>query len=294
MKQLLFTFLFLHIQSLVFSQVSEYKLFAKSKYEKVEKSVVKDLEKNSQDARASFVYGLLLNQKSYEKFSPENAYIQFENAKKFYYQSDEKTIGKLNKEGVIPDSIFYNRNITFDLGLEIAINKNTISDYEHFLNYYNGSISQKKKAESLRDVIAYNDAKSINTENSYVNFLRKYPNAEQKESAIKNRDICAFNDAKKAGNSQSVVTFLKKYPNSHLKEEAELEKNKLFFEEQTDGSIDGYIRFCNNNDKSYYFDLAVENIRKLSLQDRNIVGLKYLTSHAKYLKNYNSFQDDLF
>ena len=121
-----------------------------------------------------------------------------------------------------------NRNITFDLGLEIAINKNTISDYEHFLNYYNGSISQKKKAESLRDVIAYNDAKSINTENSYVNFLRKYPNAEQKESAIKNRDICAFNDAKKAGNSQSVVTFLKKYPNSHLKEEAELEKNKLF------------------------------------------------------------------
>ena len=135
-KQNLFLlFIFSCFNTLVFAQISEYKHFKKGKYEKVEKGVNKALSKDGNDARANFVQGLLRNQKKYAAFNPENAFHNFEKASKYYNQIDEKTKLKLEKEGVVLDTIFFHRNISFDLGLEYACTVNTIIAYQHFIDF---------------------------------------------------------------------------------------------------------------------------------------------------------------
>lgn len=292
--KIFYLFIVLCFHNSTLGQLSEYKLINKRKYSKIESSVTKKLSKDSTDSRSYYVYGILLNQKPYEKFNPELALTKFNAAVKYYHQLDEKSIEKMTKEGIIQDSIFYHRNITFNLGLEIATEKNTIAGYQHFIDYYVGSVSQRLIAENNRNILAFKIAKKENSEKGYIEFLAKYPNALQTDSATRNRDECAYINAKKGNSSVAIVSFIKKYPNSHLKFEAEEEKNRLLFREQTDGTVEGYVKFCKNNDKGKYFDMAIDSIEYLSLSTRNRVGLKYLTSNSKYVKNYSEFQDKLF
>jgi len=121
-----------------------------------------------------------------------------------------------------------------------------------------------------------------------------YPSAVQKDSALICRDDRAYEFALKQGKSISIIDFLRKYPNTHLKEKAELEKNKLFFTEQTDGTVDGYIRFCKKNEKSIYFDMAMDSIETISFLERNYTGIKYLLANPKQVKDFSGLQDKLF
>ena len=277
-----------------FGQIREYKLIKKEKFQKIEKSINKNLSKDSLDARSYFVKGVLYNQKKFEKFNPEIAYLNFQKSTKYYYRLDDKNRQKIDKEGIIPDTIFYHREISFELGLKIAISKNTIEGYQHFIDYYVGATTQRVSAENNRNVLAFQVAQLENTEDGYINFLQSYPNALQTDSAIKHRDGRAFETAKTKKTSEAIVAFLRKYPTTHLKLEANHEKNRWFFKEQTDGTVEGYIRFCKKNERGVYFDMSIDSIECLSLANRDVTGLKYLTSHSSYLKDYSGFQDKLF
>lgn len=134
-----FVFILMH-NCFCFGQIREYKLIKKEKFQKIEKSINKNLSKDSLDARSYFVKGVLYNQKKFEKFNPEIAYLNFQKSTKYYYRLDDENRQKIDKEGIIPDTIFYHREISFELGLKIAISKNTIEGYQHFIDYYVGVV----------------------------------------------------------------------------------------------------------------------------------------------------------
>jgi len=315
---------------LVVAQPKEYKLIQKQKFSKLESTIVKQLIKDSTNCRAHFLKGVLYNQKKFEKFSPEIAVKSFNKSLSEFYKLSVKDKEKYVKEGIITDTILYYRNVSFDFALDIAKSKNTIEGFDYFIQQFGDAQKQKIEAISQRNILAfeyakgintiesfdyfiklypesyqYSDAvklrdnlafeavKLINTEDSYASFIEKYPLSLKKNEAILLRDKQAFDVAKQANNSADIIKFLKKYPQSHLKTEAEFEKNRLFFKEQTDGSISGYIAFCRKNEKSDFFNQAVDSIRVLSIKNFDIEGAQYLLKNQRNQINSSAFQDDL-
>lgn len=275
------------------AQPREVKLIKKKKFAKLESSLAKDFSKNPQSYNGYYVKGLLHNQKVYDKFDPEVAYTSFNNALLAFYQLEEKEREKFINKGISKDSVLHHRNISCDLGLEIASNTHTIDSYQHFIDFYTQGFKQKDVAILRRDELAFAEAKATNTEESYIYFLQTYPNAVQKQQAIVLRDECAFEVAKKKENSKFILDFLRKYPDTHLRDQAEFEKNRLFFKEQTDGTIDGYIRFCSKNEASVFYDQAIDSLISMSLHYRDSKGLKFLVIHKDKIDDYTAFQDKL-
>ena len=285
--------IFILFSHLVYSQPREVKLIRKQKFEKLESSLAKQFSKNPSSCRAFYVQGLLLNTKAYSKFNPELAYSNFNNALTAFYLLNEKEYGKCKKKGIVPDSILYYRNESIDFGLEIAKSLNSSASFQHFIDVYKEAKGQMEIAILRRDELAFNEAKTLNTEESYIYFIATYPNAIQRPEAIVLRDERAFENAKNIDKSTAIIQFLSKYPNTHLRNEAEFEKNRLLFREQTDGTIEGYIRFCSKNEASEFYDQAIDSITSISLRMRDLIGLKYLVMHSDKLKDFSSYQDRL-
>lgn len=287
---LLLTFFAINVS---WAQPGEVKWIRKQKFEKLESSLAKEFSKNPGSCHAYYVQGLLYNTKTYGKYNPELAYNNFNNSLTAYYQLGEKEQAKSAKDGIIPDSILFQRNISFDLGLEIAHGKNTIESYQHYIDVFKDAVEQQKTAVLRRDELAFKKATDENTEDAYIYFIETFPMAVQRSKAIVLRDERAFESAKKMDTSSAIIQFLSKYPTTHLKREAEFEKNRLLFKEQTDGTIAGYIRFCTKNDASEFYDQAIDSIETFSLRYRDLTGLKFLVTHSDKMDDYAGFQTRL-
>lgn len=321
---------FIFSNDILFSQSKEIKLIGKQKFQKLERKLDKNLKKDSLNCMSWYFKGILLNQQNYSKHSPEQAVVCFNKSLDEFFKLGIKAREKYIKYGIISDSIRFHRNISFNLGLETAKKKNTISSYDYFITTYKDAQSQKREAIFLRDSLAFNHAKStnsvgsfdyfienypnssflsvaitnrdnlafeiaqkVNTEEAYVNFLSKYPQSHRKQEAIMLRDKQAFAEAKKGNRSSVITNFLKKYPDTHLKEEATFELNRLYFQEQTDGTVAGYITFCNKNGKSNFYNQAIDSIWVLSIKNFDVEGAQYLLKNHRNEINISSFQDEL-
>lgn len=83
------------------------------------------------------------------------------------------------------------------------------------------------------DSAAFERAKQLNTEVSYLDFIRDFPNASQVSNAIELRDEVSFLDALKVNSYQGYYAYLVRYPQSHRAEDASERYEKLLFEEKT-------------------------------------------------------------
>lgn len=115
------------------------------------------------------------------------------------------------------------------------------------------------------DSAAFERAKNINTEASYISFLEQFTYAKQKESAIELRDEVAFLDALKVNTYQSFYKYLNKYPKSLRVEEATARYEKLLFEEKTnDGKLKSFITFHHEYPESPFRRKVEEQIFLIS------------------------------
>ncbi len=277
-----------------YGQSKEYKLIQKGSYEKAEKAITRTIEKDSMDVAALYCAGIIKSQKASSYFDPKSSYDHFLRAITSYYRLEEKSREKLEKDWLTLDSINYYLNICLDHGLDEAIALNTIVSYQGYIDYFSRAQSQQKIAIKKRNELAFQVATEENTEEAYTYFLSTYPNSLQYVDAIKGRDNCAFIAAKENESSDAILAFLKKYPKTRLRKEANLEKNRLFYLEQTDGSLSSYISFCDANERSEYFSRAADSIEVMSLRSLSISGLTYLCRNEDYVGNYSKFQDELF
>ena len=286
-----------------FSQAQNFeKLFKNEKFQvaelKINKKLVKINKKQKKSSELSgdkslilFYKSKLFNNKKFSKFSPDSSIFFINNSLANYSLINEKEKLKLIKKKVTLAVLHLEQNNCYDLGLEIAHQNPSVESYDHFINTFSESKNQLSEAIKYRNIYAFKQAKLINTEDNYIEFISKYSESEQIDSAIILRDVCAFNSALQEMKSSAFKSFLDKYPNSHLVDQANFEKNKYLFIEQTDGSLKGYIRFCQKNDFSDFYKRSIDSIEVISLREKDTEGLKFIFNNHNRLNDFTVFQD---
>jgi hypothetical protein len=115
------------------------------------------------------------------------------------------------------------------------------------------------------DSAAFEEAKSINTENAYLHYLGTFPKALHETQAIELRDEAAYLDALKQNIYQSFASFLQRYPQAHQAGEAQRRYDKLLFEAKTkDKKLKSYENFLTEYPASPYRNEVEKNIFEIS------------------------------
>jgi len=111
------------------------------------------------------------------------------------------------------------------------------------------------------DSLAFESAKQINTELSYLDFIQKFRFAKERPAAIELRDEVAFVNVLRQNSYSAFDDYLKLYPKSHRAKEAKERYEKLLFDSKTkDKKLKSYLSFVNEYPSSPYRLIADKNI----------------------------------
>jgi hypothetical protein len=197
--------------------------FAKTKWQEGRALLDKAIRKDSLQIQARFVYGLLFLNPRYGKNNVDSANRYSKMASQLYAKSSIREKDRLKKFPI--DSLILTR------------------------------------LQSNIDSLAFELAKQINTENSYLHFLTNYNQSKQEKQAIELRDEAAFVDALKRNEYWAFQNFIKKYPYSHRSAEAKQRFEKLLYEFSTRSkTVEEYKNFIANYPSSPHVPEAIENV----------------------------------
>jgi outer membrane protein assembly factor BamD (BamD/ComL family) len=202
----------------------------KGEWNSARQKLNKSLRKDSLNAEATYVYSLLFFSPRYPRFNIDSAYLYLKKTQRLYAQSDNRSQERLNKFSIDSTSL---------LTLRLKI-----------------------------DSAAFDQAKQINTETSYIHFINHYPDANQETAAIELRDEVAFVAALKLNTHLSFQEFLTKYPNSHRSADAKQRYDKLWFEYSTrNKTLAEYQQYVSQNPTAPFVELAIKNIYEATTLD---------------------------
>lgn len=120
------------------------------------------------------------------------------------------------------------------------------------------------------DSIAFERAKDINSEASFIYFLEYFNTAKQVPRAISMRNSLAYASARAENTYQSYLQFMEKYPDATQVEEAKRRYEKLYFKKSTsDGKLESYIKFLKDHPDTPYRTEAEENIYEVMTADNS-------------------------
>jgi hypothetical protein len=115
------------------------------------------------------------------------------------------------------------------------------------------------------DSAAFVRAKQINTEESYLQFMKSFPTARQIGNATELRDEVSFLEALKVNTHQSFQSYLVRYPQSHRAREATDRYDKLLFEEKTKNKkLQSFKSFLKDYPESPYAGEAQQQVFEIS------------------------------
>lgn len=298
------------------AQTKDQKHIDKGDFEKAEKNLTKDLEKNPTDIAAHYTMALLHINRGYPNYNAPKAYEYISNAISYYSNlTDEKEIKDLIKIPLNQDFFEAVSNTICKEALEDANKLNTVEGFDYFLDYYKRS-SQGFKDEAIanRNSAAFKIASTLNTVSSYQNFISTYPNAQQVKLATANRNALAFGLAKetntikeyekfistypaateveeawtrihtlafamaqKENSSKSYKAFMDKYPKSkQFTDSKKLYQERQFLENTTVGDWESYRGFIENFDSNPWIENAKDSIFRYGEQTQDLTALKYV------------------
>ncbi len=115
------------------------------------------------------------------------------------------------------------------------------------------------------DSVAFEEAKQINSEKSYNDFLGLYQFASQRNMAVELRDEVAFLNALKVNSTQAFENYIKQYPKANRAREARDRLEKLLFETYThDKKLNSYLAFLKKFPASHFRLEAEKNIFEIT------------------------------
>jgi hypothetical protein len=118
---------------------------------------------------------------------------------------------------------------------------------------------------------AFGESKHIRTEQSWINFIDKFPTSAYIPNAKQQRDSLAFEFARRENTYIAFHDFLKKYPEAVQFKAAEAIYEKLLLEAKTaDQTLESFERFLNDYPSSHYRSFVEQTI------------FEYLTASADY------------
>ena len=304
------------ISTFSLAQTNDQKHIDKGDFEKAEKNLTKDLEKNPTDIAALYTMALLHIHRGYPKYNAPKAYAYISNAIYYYANlTDEKELKDLIKIPLNQDYFDSVTNTICKEALTDATTINTVEGYTEFLEYYKTS-PQEYTNEAIvnRDIAAFKIATSLNTVASYQEFLNTYPNAKQVQLATSTRNALAFNlskevntikeyerfistypaateveeawsrihglafaAAKKENSSKAYKAFMDKYPKSkEFADSKKLYQERQFLENTTVGNWESYRGFIENYKSNPWIENAKDSIFLYGEQTQDLTALKYV------------------
>lgn len=124
------------------------------------------------------------------------------------------------------------------------------------------------------DSTAFGQARQINTEAAYVDFLSAFPSAVQRDLAARLRDEVAYQEALRQNTYTAFLDFLNRYPDAVRASEARAHYERLLYTAETgDQRLASFERFLKNHPESPYRPEVYRNIFEISTADGSVGSL---------------------
>jgi len=284
MKLLSIAFLLLITTQLVWADQNKLALKAleKGDFEEVEERLTKSLEKDVVNPGAKFIYSLLYVTDSFPRYNIDSAYYFVLKAITDFEFSDEKVLKELEKNEITQTDFESQKLKIEELAFQRAVEKNTILDYEYFIDHYT-TASQVNQATSRRNQLAYDQIRAVNSWQAYASFIKDYPKAEQVPLAQREYERLLYQEHTDDGKLKSLENFLARYPDNEHRSKTEYKILKI------KGGLnrpEDYLQFMESYPESKH---NREVARRLFHIDRDFYDLKYFSDYA----GTGSFRDSL-
>ncbi|HEY5823459.1 MAG TPA: WG repeat-containing protein [Cyclobacteriaceae bacterium] len=241
MNRILIFLCFFSLQGLAQSGTGKQLLsrIKEEKWDKAEQGITKALEKDSSNSETKYIASLLFSSPRYPGYNIDSAHHFILSATRNFTLLPEKERVKMKELGVDSSVLMSQKGKTDSLAFQQAKSVNTEESYNHFLDHYSPT-SQTDLAIPLRDEAAFAAAVKMNTPKSYNDFLTNYPNATKATEAQKRYDQLIFTESTKDGRLRSYIDFVKQYPSNSFRVNAE---QQIFEISTASGSTDSIVNF---------------------------------------------------
>lgn len=206
----------------------------------------------------------------------DNPFFQIDSAYSFIQRSDaaytvatDKQRKSLSKVSVDHDAILAQREHVFSLAWDVAKSQHTIAAYDHYIRNY---IQSPRAADAVlvRDHLAFQEARSINTAIAYKGFLERYPRALQVYEARSRLQEAIYREATVDMELSSYTSFIREHPGSPYVRNAEEEVYRLYTPRRT---VDEYKKFIQEQADNHRVGDAWRAIYEIRTRDLSAAAI---------------------
>ena len=214
----------------LFAQNKYVKWIDKKHFKRVVRNLDEDSKKSSNDyidlLDIYFAYSYLYNNRNYKGYDTKLSYDNILRAERYYSNAFIDNPSKLKRKKITKVIIDAKLNEICQNAFDDYSLIDSVKNYNYFINNFTRmSGDLKSKTLALRNLKAFSNAKLVDSEDAYVNYIISYPNSEFYYQAIELRNERAFEIAENLNTVDSYENFLEKYPKSSQKKKCNRENS---------------------------------------------------------------------
>ncbi|MEH0157862.1 WG repeat-containing protein [Limibacter armeniacum] len=218
------------------------KSLEKGDFERVKKKVDKNLEKEALNVEAAYLLTLYYaDKRNTGAYQLDSAYKFVRVGLGLFDQLDTETKTEFAEDGFTNETLTTVKERIESTAFSQADSLYTEESFRDFVLRF-PEAQQLKEAKSLRDSLAFVQAEQEDTYQSYQQFIDKYPDAVQKPDAEKRYDKLLYTDKTRLGSKSAYADFIRDYPNSPFKSEADRKLFDLLTFDHKEESYQEYVR----------------------------------------------------
>ena len=223
-------------------------------FEKLEKLILKSIEKDTLNPGARYYYSVLFLDTTFNRFSIDSSSFFIEQSLEDYNQSGAEIYDDLADVGLTIDQLTRQRGLVAARAFHRADTTNQISGWKDFMERFSYS-ELLDQAIYNRDSLAYEDASEEHTWEAYKAYFETYPNSSFVSRAKEHYQVLLFKDFTKDDKTESYIAFLKKHPDTPFRNQTE----EIIFERTTVfNKRSSYLQFVKNYPKSHLVKKAAD------------------------------------
>lgn len=242
-----------------------YSNLQKGKWDKAWTQITKIIRKDSTNVTAWYVCAAYFFDPANPGYHIDSAYTYIMTALDRLPDASPKHRDRMRRFPLDSADLLSTREAIDSAAFERAKTINTEQAYLYFIKQFPFA-KQLDRARELRDEVAYIDALKENTYTSFLKYLERYPNASRASEARERYEKLLFEAKTKDRKLASFRTFIKDYPQSPYRHEAELQ---VFEISTASGDADAFLAFMTDYPTSKLYNKA-RNIFYHIAQENNL------------------------
>lgn len=250
------------------------KAIDKSEFGKAKELINKNLIKDPNSFGIYYFSAIYYLDSSLTQYNLDSARLSINQSLRFKKESSEEQKEDWEKTELSLKKIDSVKIQIIDLIFDREYNRLSAESMKYFLTLFPDS-HLNKKVVFLRDSMAYEDTKNIDTWQAYKKYLEEYTEAKFKIDARANYELLLFKEKTKSQDLNGYVTFLEEYPDTPYRRACE---TAIFSKKTKTHNPDAYINFINEYPDSFLNSKAADILyyqfkagRKVSFSDLLII-----------------------